>query len=80
VRRVAERGVLHPVEGCERPDGGVDVAGTQNMPKTAGKKKWWSLRRQEDATGDPDGQDAGQDGPADAASSPDAGTEKEVTR
>jgi hypothetical protein len=50
------------------------------MPKTAGKKKWWSLRRQEDATGDPDGQDAGQDGPADAASSPDAGTEKEVTR
>jgi multiple sugar transport system permease protein len=59
---------------------GADVAGTQNMPKTAGKKKWWSLRRQEDATGDPDGQDAGQDGPADAASSPDAGTEKEVTR
>ena len=45
---------------------GADVAGTQNMPKASGKKKWWSPRKQADAAG--------------AASSPDAGMEKEATR
>jgi len=45
---------------------GADVAVTQNMPKASGKKKWWSPRKQADAAG--------------AASSPDAGMEKEATR
>lgn len=54
---------------------GADVAGTQNMPKASGKKKWWSLRKQEDASGA-----SGATGTTGAASSPDADTEKEVTR